>query len=128
MAFLTGSRSYGTPHAGSDTDLCVLVSLRDMMVLSEQCDASEPYVGLAGASLRFGKLNLVTFCDPDEYTAWEAGTNQLKSIQPTRKDVAIEVLEQNRGVIYRGRADAAMWQLGVLVVGILIGAATTWWM
>lgn len=87
-AFLTGSRVYGKPQAGSDWDLVVLVDPGDLEFLEGAADKIEDKkinqfndkseYGNAGASLRFGNLNIIAVVDPDLYDAWAMGTRELQ--------------------------------------------------
>ena len=110
-AMLTGSRVYGTPGPDSDVDLIIcydtnaeygiLSTIEDMRV-PEECqdytalpdkDKVRGYgPGSSKLNLRLGKLNLIVV-SKQEYEAWNQGTELLKSIKPTTKEVAIAVFE-----------------------------------
>lgn len=94
-SFITGSHAYGTPHKGSDVDLVVLVSERDLVKLALLCD-SEPdkeraahYVMSGGTPLRFGNLNLICCADEQHFHAWRVGTRDLIERAPVTREVAI---------------------------------------
>lgn len=70
QAFLTGSHVYGTPNEGSDIDLVVLLSEEDHATLLGAIGEQFP--------IRFGRLNLIPFSNPDQFTAWKAATVAVK--------------------------------------------------
>ncbi len=94
IAFLTGSRAYGTPRLDSDTDLCVLVSSEDLDVLKRVAGVKDtPEYQNTDAALRFGNLNLLVFTDASQYAAWRKGTVELKEKKPVIREEAVAHLE-----------------------------------
>lgn len=97
-AFLTGSRCYGTPAVDSDIDLVALVSRDDLSVLCHEADTethSSAGGEVDGASMRFGKLNLIAFTDPGEYIAWKNATAELYSRKPVTRDEAVTEIKKH---------------------------------
>lgn len=88
LAFVTGSRVYGTPREDSDVDLCVVISSEDLAVLTELADGD----GASSASIRFGKLNLIALT-PANYEAWLESTETLKLRKPVTRDEAVTVIK-----------------------------------
>ena len=83
MSFLTGSRAYGNPREDSDIDLAVLLSSEELQQLRNHASRNEnesahPEMRVyKGASLRFGKLNLLVFTDEQQYLAWQVATQSM---------------------------------------------------
>jgi len=106
-AFLTGSRVYGIPTEESDVDLVVFMSPPDMISLAcfadligggdEHDKSKQSDAGPLGATLRFGKLNIIVTTDEPGYHAWAAGTEELKAVgSPVTRGMAIEVFKRLR--------------------------------
>lgn len=89
-AFLTGSRVYGTPHADSDVDLCVVLSEENLNLLRELCDGDP---GSGGDSLRFGKLNLICFTVAECAEPWRVATERLIVRKPVTRDEAVKEIK-----------------------------------
>lgn len=96
MAFLTGPIAYGRHTKTDPTELCVYVTLRDMILMSEQCDSSTVFTNASGASLRFGGLEVKAFCDHDEYRAFQEGTLQVQAEGFTTITAADEIINERR--------------------------------
>lgn len=83
-SFATGSRVYGTPKEDSDLDLVVLLECS-----SDIWKFAEP-----GSTCRFGKLNLVTFEDKDNFERWRKITKELIARSPVTRDEAIKAFQE----------------------------------
>lgn len=85
-AFITGSRRYGTPRAGSDLDLVVLVDEKTWRLLIENCggDHCGDYT-----QIRFGNLNIVVTSSAAEFGAWATATTELEARAPVTRDEAV---------------------------------------
>lgn len=91
-AFLTGSRRYGTPTAGSDIDLAILCD--------DYTPESEFAVSLlwnmrdrTASSCRFGKLNLITFTIKENFLRWRRVTEELEMRKPVTREDAIAAFQ-----------------------------------
>lgn len=88
-AFLTGSRVYGMPRGDSDLDLVILCSPGDGEQLWHEADGG----GTSGqASTVFGKLNVIALCNPAEFEAWRAGTEECKTRSPVDRETAVAII------------------------------------
>lgn len=111
MAILTGSQVYGTPHAGSDLDLVILLDkeqidkLRELYkdedshyvaITTNSWLGSEKKADLLDLAIRFGPLNLICTSDPVAYQIWAEGTAKLKDIKPVTRDVAVALFQELR--------------------------------
>lgn len=94
--FLTGSHAYGTPNAGSDIDLVVLVNQPELEELRADADTELQlnceYERQDAVSLRFGNLNLICCRDEAAYRTWRQGTEELKRRAPVTRRAAIEFM------------------------------------
>lgn len=109
-SFITGSRAYGIPKKGSDVDLVVLVSYETLELLktladrvvevTEQQDYDKTML-MTGASLCFGRLNLIVVTDPDLFHIWRDGTEFLKTKKPVTREKAVQYLTKKRERIYK---------------------------
>lgn len=89
-AFLTGSRRYGTPREDSDIDVVLLCEDKStaqgdwlaamLWKLSDQ----------GKGSCRYGRLNLLTFTNEDNFNKWKAVTENLETQRPVSREQAIE--------------------------------------
>jgi hypothetical protein len=108
--FITGSRAYGTPREDSDLDLVVLTdmeSITEMAKLSDNADANVCFSGSGlfdGASLRFGKLNLLCFLEQDQFDAWQQTTIELAARRPVTREEAIAALDVAEAAVIASRA------------------------
>lgn len=84
-AFLTGSRAYGTPKPDSDIDLVVLVDPEAAELLWALSDTK--------GQCRFGKINLITFSNQDNFARWEAVTKELITRKPVTRDDAVAAFQ-----------------------------------
>lgn len=66
-AFLTGSRVYGKPRPGSDTDLVIRVDEATADRLRKLSETGKEPV-------KFGRLNLILCETDEEYAVWKTGT------------------------------------------------------
>lgn len=87
MAFITGSRVYGTPNDTSDVDLVVLLPSAVIETLRNYSEDKH--------TLRFGKLNVLALDESQAehvefYQKWETVTNGLIERKPVTRDEAIE--------------------------------------
>lgn len=131
-AFITGSRAYGRPRPGSDTDLVVLMDPETIEKLIPHADSH--HRGSAetavDASVNFGALNLICVADPRDYAWWRDGTAQLKdefARHPDRlpgaiRERAIGVLEDMRAAAERER-DLEDVRLRRLARGDMVGVS-----
>ena len=94
MAFVTGSRAYGTPGPDSDFDLAVLLDHDDC---GDLCDFFSDSIVTGsrngGVSIRFGKLNLLVFVVREKFDAWRAAMLDLKGRRPVTRIEAIKTIE-----------------------------------
>lgn len=98
-AFVTGSRKYGKPKIGSDIDLVVLVSSKDLERLVSICDNEDAgRYGLCKETynLKFGKLNLLCCTHEVAYDVWRKGTTQLIKQKPVERTVAVQLFKKLR--------------------------------
>ena len=86
-SFMTGSRAYGIPREDSDLDVAVLME-----------DSTEiwKHTETPNHTCRFGKLNLITFTNKDNFEAWRDVTNKLIALSPVHRDDAVKAF-QDRG-------------------------------
>lgn len=89
-SFVTGSRVYGFPSPDSDYDLVVLVE--DTAKLWEM--AGPCVEGESEESCRFGKLNLITFSDPNRFEQWKQVTESLYIRRPVTRDEAVAAFKE----------------------------------
>ena len=91
-AFITGSRAYGVPTDESDIDLIVVVEASTLLLLSTLADNSgsgmEEATERGGASLRFGRLNLLCVTEK-HHEIWKRATDELREKAPVTRDVAV---------------------------------------
>lgn len=89
-AFITGSRAYGVPREDSDLDLviyCDPETARALWALSQQQHPETK-------KLLLDNVNLVVTTEPEQYAAWERGTEALKSKPvPADRATAVEVMK-----------------------------------
>ncbi len=101
MPFLTGSRVYGTPREDSDTDLVVYVSQADLAILRATAGVAAPDLKSKypekGATLMFGKLNLICVEDAAKFEAWRSATEALKARKPVTRDEAVRTIKEACG-------------------------------
>lgn len=103
-AFITGSRAYGTPTEDSDVDLVVLVDYETLDKLVELAPDLPEFRNLdhydhrsvEGASLKFGKLNIIAIAREELFDCWCKGTNDLILKKPVTRDEAIAHLRSLR--------------------------------
>lgn len=109
-AFLTGSRVYGVPAEDSDVDLVVLGSyplIRHLIPFADNGEKVKKALKSgtrspddSGASMYFGRLNLIIETSRRNFTQWLVGTEILIEEQergePVSRDRAVEVFEQVR--------------------------------
>lgn len=102
--FLTGSRAYGTPKPGSDTDVVVYMERKEadhLLALHPACTIKTGGYGEPGAdsfSFRFGDLNLIVVTSLPLYDAWREGTEDLVEAAPVTRDFAVKILSQKRAL------------------------------
>lgn len=89
MAFLTGSRVYGTPREDSDIDIVVHLESEEISQLLDKEYSTNNNYNATSASIRFGNLNLICMSDHQEYLAWYQATKELKARKPVTRDEAI---------------------------------------
>lgn len=98
MAFITGSRAYGTPKEDSDVDLVIFVSHADAQILRNNADTENyDYFGDNNNecnSIRYGNLNIIITTSLEKYKAWQAGTTSLKAFSPVTREKAVQVLRE----------------------------------
>lgn len=87
-AFLTGSRTYGTPREDSDIDVVCFLSPAQLIALADMAEYIESYDADRSISMRFGKLNLIGVSDEGLYVAWSVGTNRCLAEKPVSRDAA----------------------------------------
>jgi hypothetical protein len=97
-AFITGSRAYGNPTAGSDIDLVVRVSEATRYRLRQLAGCTKP-----DDPVHFGRLNLILVTDDATMAVWKLGTESLV-IRGTKgatfnRDEAKSVLDSLRRLI-----------------------------
>lgn len=97
-AFLTGSQAYGTPREDSDVDLAIVMTSADLALLRPLVDSTH---GSNGASLRFGRLNLIAL-PADEFVAWKIATERAIAEKPVTRERAIELIEAEKDKISSG--------------------------
>lgn len=92
QALLTGSQVYGTPHADSDIDLVLRVSVLELNLLinTKGADLIHIYPDNDSASLKFGKLNLICVTSDKMYDVWVNGTAHLVEQKPVTRSEAIQ--------------------------------------
>ncbi len=100
LAFITGSRAYGTVKPSSDVDLVIRCTLEMKQLLQK---LSDKIVGLAGEQLtiRFGKCNIIACTTDEEFAVWRIGTTQMKNsvARPYDKIAAKQVLDTLREMV-----------------------------
>ena len=84
-SFITGSRAYGTPRPDSDLDIAVLCD-NNANLLWQLTEKDRN-------SCRFGKLNLITFTNKNNFERWRKVTNDLIKRAPVTRDVAIKAFQ-----------------------------------
>lgn len=94
LAFVTGSRAYGTPRPDSDVDLVILTSADDMKLLCAVSTCFDDSYDGSSASLRFGDLNLLVFCDEELFNAWRNTHAELCAMKPVTRDLAIAAFKR----------------------------------
>lgn len=91
MAFITGSRAYGTPTPDSDIDLVLRMTEEEYQLLKPFADQiyfdTDPEYGRKCQNhvLRFGKLQLLICTTDAQYRIWFEGTKTLKWLSRNRK-------------------------------------------
>ena len=102
-AMLTGSHVYGIPHAGSDIDLVVLLSAKEVETLCRIADPMGPSPdGYPGCrQFKLGVLNLIATSDPDWFEAWREGTEHLCARAPVLREQAVEVFKSIFAPLYQ---------------------------
>ena len=102
MAFLTGSRVYGTPHEESDTDIVVRVDEQALSALwaigDMPCDLNSARDLGWGHSIRIGPLNIIAVTTDKQYAAWLIGTSELLKRAPVTKAQAIDHFDRIFGI------------------------------
>lgn len=109
-AIVTGSRKYGKPRPGSDTDLAILVDEEDAKILLENFGTASQVAfrqtdyNMSGSfSLRAGNLNLLVCTSERAFSEWVLGTKVLASRKeksgPREKSEAIAVFDTLREMI-----------------------------
>lgn len=69
LAFITGSRAYGTIKPDSDIDLVVRVAPVVAAILEGFSESK--------AAVRFGRLNLILCTSDEKYAAWKLATSHM---------------------------------------------------
>ena len=114
-AFLTGSRVYGSPTNSSDVDLVVCVTKAELEILRDLAHSQDGSGGPdVSASLRFGRLNLITVTDTTDYETWAEGTRRLIERKPVTRDTAVETFKKIQGRI----DDPPRWRSGDVPVEV----------
>lgn len=101
LAFITGSRAYGTVKPSSDIDLVIRCDDTTKKLLQKLSDKIASVQG-EQLTIRFGKLNVIACTTDEEFAVWRIGTTQMvksKFGHPFSKKAAKEVLDELRGLV-----------------------------
>jgi hypothetical protein len=96
-AFLFGSHAYGTPTEKSDVDLCVPISLDDL--LRFKAALARYGITAQGPSIKIGPLNLICITSDKTCEAWHKVTKELEARRPVTREEACGLLD--RAIGYR---------------------------
>lgn len=88
MAFMTGSRAYGTPTEQSDVDLVVLMPREAELALRGALEL--PDYG----PIRCGKLNPIVCNSEAQFAGWRYATDALIQQAPQNRIAAITFFQQ----------------------------------
>ena len=97
-SFLTGSCAYGTPTVKSDIDVVVYMDDKKLikLLLENGGHSSGDKNDMGGYSVSFGSLNIIICTTPQQYAAWQKGTNELIAKKPVTRDEAVEIFNKYR--------------------------------
>ena len=99
LAFITGSRAYGSPRPDSDIDLVIRCNSTVRAALHAMRDNATD----DSPVLRFGRLNIVACLTDDDYAVWKFGTAALEQKTPVKRNRAISFFKKLRSRISNGQ-------------------------
>lgn len=102
IAFITGSRAYGTVTPKSDIDLVVRTDDATATLLRKLSDKMLQFRDSNDKQLtiKFGKLNLIVCTTDEQFAVWRLGTTQMKRTgKKYDKEAAKEVFDVLREMV-----------------------------